>query len=449
MTIEMQEETEESLNRFNRTQGYTMSHDTTLSDLRCSRRRPGFSLVELLVVIGIIALLISILMPVLGRAREMGRRTVCLSNLRSLGQAMYLSGPGSVIQGIGFRRYATPYEARGTVRLSGAGGAVRNVFIQDVATTGLCVSDPNKTIDKVTVKRAGLLGIGGNMIDNSTLTNSVVTSNNSENFKIEPVSGGIKITSARKMLIKNVEANNNIGTGIWMDVSSYNMTIVNNTANGNTKHGIEIEISDTGIVANNVATNGGEDGILIFDAGNIKLFNNEVGGSSLFGIKLAQDQRRQASLGLYPEARDPRYKNVVDPTVPFITKNIQVVNNVFGNGPMFQLYAQDGRTNRAVDTWGVVVNGNLFNKRILKVAPDSRMVAWGTDDNVTLERYETPALLAAAKNPSWTNSQLDNSQDIAATAALKYSYGANAVPLPADVADATGLPLGVKVVGVH
>jgi len=57
---------------------------------RRATRRMAFTLVELLVVIGIIAVLISILLPSLTRAREAANRTACLSNLRSIGQMFLL-----------------------------------------------------------------------------------------------------------------------------------------------------------------------------------------------------------------------------------------------------------------------------------------------------------------------------------------------------------------------
>jgi prepilin-type N-terminal cleavage/methylation domain-containing protein/prepilin-type processing-associated H-X9-DG protein len=64
--------------------------------------KKGFTLVELLVVISIIAMLLAVLMPALGKARESGRAVVCRSNLRQLGVygLMYQqSNDGYIIRG--------------------------------------------------------------------------------------------------------------------------------------------------------------------------------------------------------------------------------------------------------------------------------------------------------------------------------------------------------------
>ena len=68
------------------------SHRLSVVQLITRARRCAFTLVELLVVIGIIAVLVAILLPTLGKARTAADRTVCLSNIQQTAQALYIYG---------------------------------------------------------------------------------------------------------------------------------------------------------------------------------------------------------------------------------------------------------------------------------------------------------------------------------------------------------------------
>jgi prepilin-type N-terminal cleavage/methylation domain-containing protein/prepilin-type processing-associated H-X9-DG protein len=128
------------------------------NNIHASQTR-GFTLVELLVAIGIIAVLVGILLPALGRARAQAQTVACLANLRSIGQALGIYAISN--------RQSLPYgywDGVGSPDGNDVGGG--NAFYNNAAT-------PNAT-DWSLLLMSHALGRGGDNVSNQTTDTSKV-----------------------------------------------------------------------------------------------------------------------------------------------------------------------------------------------------------------------------------------------------------------------------------
>jgi prepilin-type N-terminal cleavage/methylation domain-containing protein len=100
-------------------------------------KRRGFTLIELLVVVAIIALLIAILLPSLGKARELANRSYCAANCRGIMQSMnvYAADNSDAFPTVGVLPVAGNYGSAGTAApgLSLATSPATNATSADVA----------------------------------------------------------------------------------------------------------------------------------------------------------------------------------------------------------------------------------------------------------------------------------------------------------------------------
>ncbi len=117
-----------------------------MSKINRSSWKRGFTLIELLVVISIIALLVSILLPVLKSARQAGERVLCSSNQRQIGIAYHIYADdynGYFRPGYVATEWPTTYEYYLLPYLTKGGGNASTYNWTNLPEALLCASDPD------------------------------------------------------------------------------------------------------------------------------------------------------------------------------------------------------------------------------------------------------------------------------------------------------------------
>jgi len=212
------------------------------------------------------------------------------------------------------------------------------------------------------------LGIGGHG-DGIVIDGGVVARNSIsalEEGELNWHSGGMKITVAKNVLIRNVHVTDNYGLGIWLDISVQNARIEHNLIENNAGIGIFYEISYAGDIRNNVVRNNAlQDertwfwpaGILVTSSTGVDVTGNHVSGSPV-GIAVADTRIERADdwFTVPPGLRGPE---------PYRAAFVNIIENVVCDIDRMGVGREVGLDDREVldttvfsrNTYGTVTSG--------------------------------------------------------------------------------------------
>ena len=354
---------------------------------------------------------------------------------------------GVTLRGFGVRRYAPSVWQVAAVTLERGTATVENMIVSETATTGLSAQSSNIKINRVTSEANGLLGIHGRYADNLVMTNVLVSKNNSENFHVGPVAGGVKLGATRGVTVRDSRFADNAGHGFWEDMSVYDSVFSGNDFLRNDGTGLFLEISAKAIVGDSLIMGNKLEGLKINNTPNVKVWNNTIVNNAR-PVWLAQDLRRNTNRS--DPAVDPR-QPFPDSTMPWQLDNITMSNNVIGN-PSYAantlLCVEDYSYTESAEQMHISVNGNVYNR------PNTSSPAWmtiwsrgsagayvfnGIDKMRSTAGQETRGREYNGASVVGSNGELSASvTDVA---------GQIALPLPSDVASAIGRSSGSTTIG--
>ena len=365
----------------------------------------------------------------------------------TLAKAISIRTTGSVVRGIGVRRYAPSIWHIGAVTVERPSVRIENVRIEDSATIGLGVIAADAVVNRTTILRSGLLGVHAATADRLKILGSRVDSNNWERFNSAPVSGGVKVGRTRSVLVKDTSISGNLGHGYWSDVSVYDTKVLNSNLVQNRATGIFLEISAVGTIANNLVDGNGAEGIKINNTSSVTVYNNTVVRNAR-PINIVQDSRTPANTSY---GHDSRYPN--DPVMTWRIGPVTVRNNVVGlpnsNGNCV-LCVEDYTHTRTAAQMGVTSNSNVFN-RVNAGNPDWLTVWSRGATNVNPAVYGTLSAYRSGTGQDKISLAYDGPVVVSSTGALtstvKSKASTVATALTSSIAALIGQPAGTRYLG--
>ncbi|MFZ1286356.1 MAG: right-handed parallel beta-helix repeat-containing protein [Candidatus Phosphoribacter sp.] len=364
-------------------------------------------------------------------------------------KAFSVRAASTVIRGIGVRRYSPSVFHMGGITVEAPSVRLENVQIEDTATTGISVLREDCTLDRVTIRRSGMLGIHSRYADRLRLLSLSVTGNNDQRFNVAPVSGGAKLGQTRGVTLSNSDFSGNFGPGFWQDLSTYNTTITGSRFTDNLGDGIFLELSAKAVVANNFVARNGLAGLKINNTSNVHIWNNTIVANVGRAVWLAQDSRRNTN------PNDPAVDRRVawpDPEMPWTLGPVTLRNNVVAQAATSAscvICNEDYSRQMTAEQMRLSLNGNLY-QRVSSTSP-----AWLT---IWSRGATNPYVFTTLASWTSTTGQESRGREFVGGESLVDAQGrltasatalisAVALPLPADIAAIVGRPAGTVHLG--
>lgn len=188
-------------------------------------------------------------------------------------RAFALSGKGSstLIRGLGFANFAE----QAILVMASRVTLENNTFVWNGLGGIKLMGATNAVLRGNNIGYNGMVGIESHSANNLLVENNSISYNNIEQLRTSWNAGGAKIMRCAGLTLRNNVVENNLSSGIWLDISVYKSTVVGNTIRNNKSIGIQHELSHLGTVTGNLIANNGA-GLFVGDSSSIQARNNRI-----------------------------------------------------------------------------------------------------------------------------------------------------------------------------